>query len=174
MTVDALCVARYRSGMKRSPFQIAGAAVTMFMLVACETPPKEGSQTAPADWNVLSKKALASSHGKIDFATHVKPVLEAKCVVCHQREVLPFFSLENRELAFGEGKMGVRIIPGKPDESRLLMHAHGATPGLKRMPPVGDCLTRDESRILRAWIAQGANWPTGAAGQLDPHAEYHR
>ena len=160
--------------MKRSLLRVASVAAACLFLGSCGTASKEGSETAPTDWNVLGEKALASSHGKIDFKTHVKPVLEAKCVVCHQRNVLAFFSLENRELAFGEGKMGTRIVPGKPDESRLLMHVHGETPGLKSMPPVGDQLTVDEKRILRAWIAQGANWPEGKAGALDPHANYHR
>lgn len=160
--------------MKRLLSNAAGSVMAVFLLLSCKTPSPEEPETAPADWEVLSKEALATSHGRIDFATHVKPVLEAKCVVCHQRKVLPFFSLENQKLAFGEGRTGARIVPGKPDESRLLMHAHGSTPGLKRMPPVGECLTPDENRILRAWIAQGAAWPSGAAGVLDPHAEYRR
>ena len=160
--------------MKRFLFNATGSVMMIVLLLSCKTTPPEEPETAPADWNVLSKKALATSHGRIDFTMHVKPVLEAKCVVCHQRNVLPFFSLENQKLAFGEGKMGTRIVPGKPDESRLLMHAHGGTPGLKTMPPVGDRLTRDEKRILTAWIAQGANWPAGKAGELDPHADYHR
>lgn len=160
--------------MKRSLLNATGSAMMLFVFLSCGTTMKEESETAPSEWNVLGRKALASSHGQIDFTTHVKPVLEAKCVVCHQRNVLPFFSLENRKLAFAEGKMGARIVPGKPGESRLLMHAHGGTPGLKAMPPVGDRLTTEESRILTAWIAQGANWPSGKAGELDPHADYHR
>ena len=160
--------------MKRLLLYAANSVLTAFVLASCGTLTKEESETAPADWNVLGKEALASSHGKIDFTTHVKPVLEAKCVVCHQRNVLPFFSLENRGLAFGEGKMGARIVPGKPEESRLLMHVHGTTPGLKPMPPVGDQLTTDEKRILRTWIAQGAAWPAGSAGALDSHAEHRR
>ena len=160
--------------MKRFLFNAAGSVMAVLLLLSCKTPPQEEPETAPADWSVLSKEALATSHGRIDFAMHVKPVLEAKCVVCHQRKVLPFFSLENRKLAFGEGRMGTRIVPGKPDESRLLMHAHGGTPGLKVMPPVGDRLTRDETRILTAWIAQGAAWPAGKAGELDPHADHRR
>jgi cytochrome c5 len=104
----------------------------------------------------------------------VKPVLEAKCVVCHQRGVLPFFSLENRALAFAGGRGAGRIVPGQPGKSRLLMHAHGATPGVKTMPPVGDRLTPDEKRILNAWIAQGAEWPPGRAGELDTNAVYQR
>ena len=153
--------------MKRLLLLATGTVATLCGLISCATARQEvASETAPADWNVLSEDALASSHGEISFSKHIKPVLEAKCAICHQSEVLPFFSLENREKAFA----GSRIVPGKPDQSRLLLHAHGDTPGLKTMPPVGDRLTEDEKRILRDWIAQGAPWPTGNAGALDTSA----
>lgn len=160
--------------MQRCLSRVADIIVVAGIITSCCAPPKEEPETAPANWNVLSPAVLAGSHGRIDFTAHVRPVLEAKCLMCHQRDVLPFFSLETRDRAFGSDQAGSRIVPGRPEKSRLLMHVHGTTPGLKAMPPVGDRLTPDEKRILAAWIEQGAHWPSGTAGELDPHADYRR
>ena len=130
-------------------------------LGACHTPVTSHSETAPADWNVLSATALKSSHEKIDFVTHVKPVLEAKCVMCHNQETLPFFSMESRALAFA---VPSRIVPGHPEKSLLIIN--GTKSHAQTMPPVGERLTPDEKRILTEWVRQGAHWPVGKAGTL--------
>lgn len=147
--------------MKRLLMTALSGAVATCWLAACHTPVVSRSQTAPEDWNVLDAAALKSSHGKIDFATHVKPVLEAKCVVCHNRKTLPFFSLENRTLAFAAPS---RIVPGHPEKSLLIIN--GTKSHAQTMPPVGERLTPDEKRILTEWVRQGANWPDGRAGTL--------
>lgn len=133
-------------------------------LVACKTP--RHSETAPENWEVLSADALRTSHGIIDFTTHVKPVLEAKCVVCHNLQTLPFFSLENRALAFKAGAAGPRIVPGHPAKSPLVHNATGAHS--QTMPPVGERMTVNEKRIIAEWVAQGAQWPQGKVGELHP------
>ena len=147
--------------MKRLLMSAISGVATACWLGACQTPAPPHSETAPSDWNVLGEKALKSSHGKIDFVTHVKPVLEAKCVVCHNHQTLPFFSMENRASAFAGPP---RIVPGHPEKSPLIIngtqnHAH-------TMPPVGERLTVDEKRILKEWVRQGAVWPDGVAGSL--------
>lgn len=133
-------------------------------LGACSTP--SDPETAPGNVETLGDAALKSSHGKIHFTTHVKPVLQAKCVICHNRKTLPAFSLETRALAFA---MPSRIVPHHPEQSLLIIkgaHHHQAT-----MPPVGNRLTDDEKRILTAWVAQGATWPAGPSGTLRPDAD---
>lgn len=130
-------------------------------LTTCQSP--SASETAPENIEVLSEAALSASHHTIDFSRHVKPVLEAKCVICHNRKTLPFFSLENREMAFAEP---ARIVPGHPGKSLLIIN--GTINHAKTMPPVGNRLTRDEKRILAAWVKQGAVWPSGKAGDLLP------
>lgn len=147
--------------MKRLLMTALSGVAAACWLSACHTPAAPHSETAPSDWNVLGEKALKCSHGKIDFVTHVKPVLEAKCVVCHNRQTLPFFSLENRALAFASPP---RIVPGHPELSLLIIN--GTQNHAKTMPPVGERLTLDEKRILTEWVRQGAHWPDGAAGTL--------
>ena len=112
----------------------------------------------------LSAAALASSHGKISFTEHVKPVLQSKCVVCHNVKDQPWFSMQKREPVFARGAYGPRIVPGKPEESSLI--SKGTLNHAGTMPPVGDRLTVEEKRILTAWVSQGAEWPAGKAGEI--------
>lgn len=143
-------------------------ALAIPLLTACQSPAPEQPETAPADWNVLDAKTLANSHGHIDFVTHVRPILEQKCVPCHSRTVYPMFSLENRQKAFEGGPLGKRIIPGDTTDSALVFHITSTHRSIQVMPPVGNRLTADEIRILTAWVKQGAEWPRGKAGNLTP------
>jgi uncharacterized membrane protein len=150
--------------MNRKSLAVVMGTMLTCWLAACKTP--SHSETAHTQWEALSAEALRTSHGTIDFARHVKPVLEAKCVVCHNRQTLPFFSMENGTLAFKAGAAGPRIVPGHPEKSSLVHNATGAHS--KTMPPVGERMTADEKRIITAWVAQGAQWPQGKAGELHP------
>ena len=141
------------------------AVLVLVSLAACQHAP-EGSETRPAGVNVLSKAELDKAlRGAVRFDRHVKPVLEAKCLACHQVEAMPGrLSLESREAALRSGTLGVFIVPGRPQDSRFLQNlskAHAVA-----MPPVGETLTREEEQVLSRWIAQGAEWPAGGAGRL--------
>ena len=118
--------------------------------------------------NVLSKEAIkAAKTGQVDFVTHVKPVLEAKCVMCHNREALPgHMSLETRKEAMRSGALGAYIVPGHPETSLLVKNVHSAHQKVSVMPAVGERLTKDEYTILTKWVTEGANWPSGKAGTL--------
>lgn len=133
-------------------------------LSACRSPQ---SETSHADWEVLDSAALASSHSDIRFATHVKPILEAKCVVCHNRKSMARHSFESRKDVFSAAAAAPRLVPGNPEASAIIRN--GTQSHALTMPPVGERLTENEKRILIAWVRQGAKWPEGAAGRL--HAD---
>jgi hypothetical protein len=134
---------------------------------ACQIQSPPESETAPADWTPLSAEAIASSRKTISFNTHVAPVLEAKCLACHSGSTaIAGYSLENRQRAFEPGPAGPRIVPGHPDRSKLVTNISAAHASLDVMPPVGDRLLKVEKSILRRWIKQGAEWPTGPEGTL--------
>ena len=145
--------------MKRHPVLFVCLLSLGCWLAACKT--TRQPETAPGDWEVLGKEALAASRGKIDFVTHVKPVIGAKCVACHNRKTLPFFSLENRTLAFASPS---RFVPGHPENSTFIIN--GTLTHAKTMPPVGNRLTQNEKRVLTDWVKQGASWPAGKAGEI--------
>jgi uncharacterized membrane protein len=143
------------------------AALIVSGLVACRHV-QEDSETRPLGVNVLPQEELRHAlRGQVSFARHVKPVLEAKCLACHQNEAMPGrLSLESREAALRSGMLGIFILPGQPQHSRFLHNLAEAHAGVKSMPPVGETLTDEEETLLRRWIAQGAEWPAGMAGRL--------
>ena len=136
------------------------------LLASCTAP--VDSETKPLGENVLSKEQIhAAKHGPVDFVTQVKPVLEAKCVMCHNRQALPgHMSLENRAEAMSSGALGTFIVPGSPENSLLISNVHSAHSKMSVMPAVGERLTDDEYAILTKWVKEGARWPAGASGTL--------
>jgi hypothetical protein len=57
------------------------------------------------------------------------------------------------------------IVPGRSEESPLVDYVSGKVPD-EEMPPKAQrnrfpALRADDVTLLRAWIDQGAEWPTG-------------
>lgn len=122
----------------------------------------EESETRIDDKPVLSALVQAETQTRIDFARHVKPILEERCVWCHDGsdKSMPYL-LTNKEEAF----KNKRIVPGKPEQSLLYVAASGQHPTLK-MPSVGAKVASSDLKVLERWIVSGAVWPSGEAGQL--------
>jgi ankyrin repeat protein len=104
---------------------------------------------------------------KIDFNQQIKPLLERSCVACHSGEKpRALFRIDDREALLKGGASGAAVIvPGHSEKSSLIDYASGKVPELE-MPPNAvrkriPALTPDEITLLRAWIDQGAEWPTG-------------
>lgn len=135
-------------------------------LASCATPPD--SETKPLGENVLSHETIhAAKHAPVDFAAHVKPVLEAKCVMCHNRQALPgHLSLASRSEALRTKTLGTYIVPGHPETSLLVANVKTVHQKVSVMPAVGERLTADEYAILNKWVKEGAVWPAGKAGTL--------
>jgi len=112
----------------------------------------------------------AQEAAKISFKDTIKPILREKCAHCHNAETLPDrFSVESAERAFVKTKAGQAIIvPGKPDESLLVMALESPKLHEKAMPMVGPGPNVDEIKLIRQWIAEGAEWPKGPAGKIEP------
>jgi mono/diheme cytochrome c family protein len=105
----------------------------------------------------------AAADPPVDFTRDVRPILERSCWKCHgpekQQGSLRF---DRREDAIRGGDSGAKaIVPGKPDESELIRRVEAAD-AQERMPAETDPLSRQQIKILRAWIGQGANWPQSA------------
>jgi hypothetical protein len=86
---------------------------------------------------------------KVDFVREVKPILELRCVRCHDSVT----SMKHLRLDRKDRAMLV-IVPKKPEDSRLFLAARS-----EYMPPGGPKLSAAELEILRRWIAEGARWP---------------
>ena len=96
-----------------------------------------------------------------DFAMEVGPILEAKCLNCHNPNLLKGeFSMATREDIVAGG--ADYLIPGDAEESMLYWITQILEPGERpEMPKEGDPLTREEGELLARWIDAGADWPDG-------------
>jgi hypothetical protein len=93
-----------------------------------------------------------------DFVHDLKPILETKCLSCHN----PNNPKGKLSLASPSDRLSDLIVAGQPNKSRLyevtLPGAKGKRP---EMPEKGEPLTDEERSHLRQWIAEGATWPEG-------------
>jgi hypothetical protein len=140
----------------------------MIGLASCMEPvPPE---TQPMGENLLGKEVrkMSASH-RVDFATHVKPILEHRCFLCHNQETMKGrMNLDDRRQAIRTGALGRDIVPGYPEVS-LFYTSMKSHRNYSIMPVVGVRATDAECEIIAKWIKEGANWPLGAAGKLDTH-----
>jgi cytochrome c553 len=93
----------------------------------------------------------------VDFERDVAPILEQRCLRCHNDEVKKAgLSLATREAALRGGENGAAFSPGKPGDSLILEMVGGKEPA---MPKQAEPLTAEQVELLTRWIAAGANWP---------------
>lgn len=91
-----------------------------------------------------------------DFEKEVAPILETKCLFCHNAESAKGeFDLSTRASALAHTGA---LVPGDTDGSELLDLISGAKP---EMPKKAAPLKEAQVKTLTAWIAAGAPWPEG-------------
>jgi hypothetical protein len=106
-------------------------------------------------WTPLYKRSGEEVH----FSRDIRPILNQNCVPCHggvrQKNGVSFIF---REEALGKGKSGKpTIVPGKPDESELIVRITSRDPDV-RMPYHAPPLPPQQIALLRQWIKEGAKW----------------
>ncbi|MGI9496473.1 MAG: DUF1553 domain-containing protein, partial [Mariniblastus sp.] len=90
------------------------------------------------------------------FDQQVRPILQKHCYRCHGEKRKGELSLLSRENLLRGGESGEPgIVPGKPDESRLMEMITAVHDG-DRMPPTGEGVGEDETNTIRRWIIEGA------------------
>src|ERR1041385_1089036 len=113
-------------------------------------------------------KLPAPTKAQIDFARDVKPIFDAACVKCHGKgKDKGNFSIETRESFLKGGDSGAPVVAGKSAESLLIELVSGLDPE-NVMPKKGSKLKAEQVALLRAWIDQGANWPSGISFKKEP------
>jgi uncharacterized membrane protein len=141
--------------------QIRLLLLASILLVGCKTTDDSGPETRPGGWSPLDSKTIAeATKGKVDFKSHVEPILEAKCTACHSgSQPAAGLNLTKKASAFADGPKGPRIVPGNPKASVLVQNISASHDSVSVMPRVGNSITKEETAILKRWIEQGANWP---------------
>jgi hypothetical protein len=96
---------------------------------------------------------------RADFEKDVAPVIVKNCLGCHNAgEARAGLDLTHRDGLLKGGKGGPVVVPGNPDESRLIERvAEGSMPPKKAGKP----LPAEEVAALRDWVRSGAAWPAG-------------
>ncbi len=105
------------------------------------------------------------------FETKIRPVLATKCYACHSSSLkapMGGLLLDTKAGLLKGGAAGPVIVPGKPDESRLLRAVSYADPHLQ-MPPGGK-LPDSTLADFRQWIAAGAVDPRADVGAMSSSA----
>ena len=93
------------------------------------------------------------------FESAIRPLLAEHCYQCHSQKANPVFAglrLDSRSDLEKGSDSGPVVIPGKPEESRLVEVVRGT--GALQMPPAGK-LSADKIAALVKWIEMGAPWP---------------
>src|SRR5690348_11292629 len=114
---------------------------------------------------VLQATAHAgATPARIEFNRDIRPIITENCDACHgpdknQRKAK--LRLDVREIALARGA----IVPGKPEESKLVDHVFSSDPDDIMPPPkTQKTLTTRQKELLKQWIAEGAEY--------EPHWAY--
>ncbi len=102
----------------------------------------------------------ASDPPALDFNRDVRPILSNHCFPCHgpdeaAREAE--LRLDLPEFAFAKREGGAAIVPGRPEESKLVSKVTSQSK-VRRMPPArfNKPLDQGQVELLRRWVAEGA------------------
>ncbi len=99
------------------------------------------------------------------FETKIRPVLANHCYACHSvnaEKVKGGLLLDSREGLLKGGDSGVSIVPGHPEQSRLIKAISYSDPDLE-MPPKGKKLAANQIADLTEWVRMGAPDPRSAS-----------
>jgi hypothetical protein len=113
---------------------------------------------------------VACAADPVDYLRDVKPLLAARCFVCHgSLQQKGGLRLDTAKLLREGGSSGPAIIPGKASDSLLIAHVT-ATGGKRRMPPPDqdEPLSAKQVAQLRDWIDRGATGPADEKPEADP------
>lgn len=133
--------------MRRLPLLLTGLAL---LAAAVSAEPPRPAEPTPAP---------------VDFGRDVAPIIETNCLRCHNSsKVEGGLLLESHEDLMRGGDTGPPVVPGKPDESPLVLQVEGrAKP---KMPPKKD-LPPEDVAVLRAWVAAGAKYSPIPRASID-------
>jgi hypothetical protein len=113
---------------------------------------------------LMGTSSVAGATNEIQFNRDIRPILSENCYVCHGHDKnnrKAKLRLDDRDVALEREA----IIPGKPDQSKLVQHVFSTDPDEIMPPPkTHKTLTTTQKELLKNWIAAGA--------QYEPHWAY--
>lgn len=104
----------------------------------------------------------AAAEQKVDFAKQIKPIFEAHCIRCHgPKKHKGHLRMDTWEAALKGGEDGKVVVPEHPEKSDLYRRIGLTEDDDDVMPAKGPLLTKEQIRLVRDWISEGAPWPKG-------------
>lgn len=157
-----------QSNFQRPLLQKSGLLVTMVLLVitghfGADITHGENFVLAPV--TPASQKAAVPFDQALVYEHLVKPVLEEKCMNCHNAgKAKGELAMDLPQQLLKGGKSGKLFVAGKPEMSLLMERLHLPLDAKKHMPPAGKPqLTPEEADLLYYWIKGGADFKTKVA-----------
>ena len=101
------------------------------------------------------------------FVRSIYPLLQEKCLACHQEDPQGKLRLDSREAVLLGGAHGPAVVSGNTEESllmRTLRHDHERI----KMPPAGK-LPDEEIALFEQWVRDGAVWGETGVEKLEPY-----
>ncbi|MEW4567508.1 PSD1 and planctomycete cytochrome C domain-containing protein [Tautonia sp. JC769] len=132
-------------------------------------PPKRAttrSLVLAACWALFAAGPLpaaddANPGRRIDFGKQIRPILSDACFACHGPDAATRkadLRLDLRDEALADRGGYSAIVPGDVEASELFYRITSEDE-FDRMPPEShEALTAEQIGLIRAWIAQGAEW----------------
>src|SRR5688572_3905979 len=138
--------------MPRIPFQIIRDRLSIVLLLLWAG--------APVYKNAAAQQASFSDSRRSAeelFERQIRPIFETHCTSCHgPEEPEGGLRLDTADGFFAGGRSGKVVVPGKPEESRVIHLVRGTSD--LQMPP-DDRLPSEAVAILERWVGDGAVWP---------------
>ena len=105
---------------------------------------------------------------KVDFTRQVAPLLVSRCIECHgPKEQKGDLRLDAKQYTFAaDAEEFWCVVPGKPDDSELVIRVALPQDDDDFMPQKGEALSKDEVALLTRWVQEGADWPAASAFPL--------
>lgn len=102
--------------------------------------------------------AICATNGMVQYNRDIRPILNDNCFACHgpdEKKRAAELRLDIREAALNKQA----IVPGKPDESSIISRILSTDHNEVMPPPTSHkSLTQSQKELLKAWIAEGAQY----------------
>jgi len=117
---------------------------------------------AGAIWGSVSAGSPVAGEDRIDFNRQIRPLISNHCVACHgpdEKERKGDLRLDTLEGATTDLGGYAAVVPGKPDESEMLLRILSEDDEEVMPPPKkGKRFTPEQADLIRRWIAQGGKY----------------